>query len=75
MKLDPDDLEALRDMGQRLSGKQTPATPTDTGTAPQPPAGPIIPRQEQQPNLQQGPSPEERFVNQLFNAGTIREYL
>lgn len=52
----------------------------DTGTpeSPTPPApitGPVIPGQEKQPNLSQGPTPEQRYVNQMFSGGTAREYL
>lgn len=52
----------------------------DTGT-PEPPTpagpitGPVIPGQEQRPNLSQGPTTEQRFVNQMFSGGTAREYL
>lgn len=45
------------------------ATPNLPGT------GPVIPNQEKQPDTSQGPTAEQRYVSQLFNAGTIREYL
>lgn len=51
---------------------------TDTPEAPAPTvpiAGPVIPGQEKQPNLSQGPTTEQRFVNQMFSGGTAREYL
>lgn len=48
---------------------------TPEATAPAGPiTGPVIPGQEQRPNHSQGPTTEQRFVNQMFSGGTAREY-
>lgn len=63
--------EPLPFAGERTHGQLTHPEPTQQ----QPVAGPIIPGQEKSATFNQKPTAEQRAVNRLFNAGTIREYL
>lgn len=64
-----------REWVQQLFGNTSAETPTQAPPEPQPTAGPVIPGQEKQPTFSQQPSAAHRYVNQMFSAGTIREYL
>lgn len=57
--------------GERIHGQQDTFKPTP----PEPVAGPVIPGQEKSATFNQKPTAEQRAVNRLFNAGTVREYL
>lgn len=61
----------IRTLFNADQGMETPEAATPAG----PITGPVIPGQEKQPNLSQGPTPEQRYVNQMFSGGTAREYL
>lgn len=39
------------------------------------PRGPVIPGQASQPDMRERRSPVQKWINNLLNAGTAREYL